>query len=366
MDRFDVLLTDELGPAIGDAAADAARRQSPRLAALPEKEVQRHARALFEAAVEALAAGGEPAEKHLQFAERLGADRARQGVSVDALLDGFQGGRALVIDTAIERGRAAGLSADDLLEGVTRVDRITTALESRMVHAHRAAELEMAHTRREAHTQVLRRVLLGEPGDLSPLNPSLRYQCLVSDISDPSAAARMERALADALAEGVAGFIDGRFAALVTRPPGLPEGAPIVVAAPAAQLNDIPALYGLCRQALRAAEKKTGLHHLTDLAVVTVTTTNQKLGHLLADSLLRNLTPSNRFHRLLAETALAHLDNAGHLEAAARALHVHPNTVKYRVRRFTEMTEQTLTPPQGAAITRTAQLWWALHTWLQQ
>jgi DNA-binding PucR family transcriptional regulator len=366
MDWLSALLADPMDQRVGDAAADAARQRSPRLAALPEEEIQRHARAVVEATVEALAAEGEPGERHLQFAERLGTDRAHQGVSVDALLDGFQGSRARIVEIVVERGRAAGISADDLLDGLTRLDRITTVLESRMVHAHRAAELDMARTRREAHAQVLRRVLLDEPGDRTPLDASQRYRCLVSDVSDPATAARIERALANVLAEGVAGFIDGRFAALVVRPPRLDRDHPTMIAAPPAQLDEIPTFYGLCRRALLAAGNEPGLHDLTDLALATVTVGNPQLGRLLASSLLPTLKHANEFHRLLAETVLAHLDNAGRLESTAQHLHVHPNTVKYRVKRFIELTGRHPTPSPGTAVTDTAQLWWALQTWLRQ
>ncbi|WP_344279734.1 helix-turn-helix domain-containing protein, partial [Actinomadura napierensis] len=126
-------------------------------------------------------------------------------------------------------------------------------------------------------------------------------------------------------------------------------------------------LYGLGRRALRAgtAAGLTGLRELADLALLTVTEAEPELGGLLAHRLLGGLDPDDPFHRGLAETALAYLDHGGRIEPAAAALHVHGNTVKYRIRRFQELTGRPLADPAaGAAVAGTAHWWWALHRWL--
>jgi hypothetical protein len=50
----------------------------------------------------------------------------------------------------------------------------------------------------------------------------------------------------------------------------------------------------------------------------------------------------------LAETVRTVLGNGGNLEASARALFVHTNTVRYRLRRATELTGCSATDPRGA------------------
>ncbi|MFD0903776.1 helix-turn-helix domain-containing protein, partial [Actinomadura sediminis] len=130
---------------------------------------------------------------------------------------------------------------------------------------------------------------------------------------------------------------------------------------------DVAPLYALGRGALRAgaAAGLTGLRDLADLALATVTDAEPELGGLLAAALLRGLDPADPFHRELAETALVHLDHGGRIEPTAAALHVHGNTVKYRVRRLQELTGRPpLDPSDGAAVARTAHLWWALRHWL--
>jgi DNA-binding PucR family transcriptional regulator len=49
---------------------------------------------------------------------------------------------------------------------------------------------------------------------------------------------------------------------------------------------------------------------------------------------------------VLAETLRAYLDGFGDVAATAAGLHVHPNTVRYRVRRVEEILGTSLTDPE--------------------
>jgi hypothetical protein len=90
-----------------------------------------------------------------------------------------------------------------------------------------------------------------------------------------------------------------------------------------------------------------------------------------ADDLLpeRALCGDSVAHRRLVETVIdpleaaggellrtlsVYLEGSGALEACARALFVHPNTVRYRLRRVSELTGRTPTNPRDALVLRTA------------
>lgn len=366
-DRF-LRLVGERGddPQLLEGAVRAARGRSEMVAALPEEETRRHTRALLRGVLTALVDGA-PGEDVLRAAERLGSDRARQGVPVAAFLDGYQAGRAHLVRTLIADGRRRGVPDALLLDGVSRIDEINTALVHRMVHAHRVAELEMARTTREGRVQMLRQLLHGESVPvLAPLDPDAEYHCVVSDVSDPAVAAGLEARLV-AAGPALCGLVDGRLAALVPRLPPPVRTGPLLVAAPPARPGAVAPLYDLGRRALRAgaAAALTGLRELAGLALLTVTEAEPDLGGLLAGGLLGGLDRDDPFHRELAATALAYLDHGGRIEPTAAALHVHGNTVKYRVRRFQELTGRALLDPSGgAAVERTAHWWWALRHWL--
>lgn len=56
----------------------------------------------------------------------------------------------------------------------------------------------------------------------------------------------------------------------------------------------------------------------------------------------------------LLATASVYLERAGSLEAAGRILFIHPNTVRYRLKRITEATGYTITEPRGGFTVRIA------------
>jgi PucR C-terminal helix-turn-helix domain/GGDEF-like domain len=65
----------------------------------------------------------------------------------------------------------------------------------------------------------------------------------------------------------------------------------------------------------------------------------------------------------LLRTLAAYLEGGGALEACARALYVHPNTVRYRLRRVGDITGYSPTEPRDAFVLRTALVVARLHDW---
>lgn len=356
---------------------EAARAQSPEVARLPEAENRRHVAVLLAAGLESLCGPEDPDEGHFATAEALGADRAAQGVPITALLRGVQAGRARAVRIAIERGRAVGVPDDVILEAVLDLDRYTGAMERHIINGHHNAELELARTARDTRAQLLRRLLL--PGEADPptddelrhagLRPGARYHCLVSDVTDPARARALEQRLA--AMGGVYGLVDGRLAGLSARLPADDDLAPevLLIAAPAAPPPALRDIHTLCAAALPIAARQglRGLRELTDLAVETALAAQPLFADLLASSLLTGLDPADEFHRELASTALAYLDHGQRLGHTAAALHLHPNTVRYRLDRLEELTALPLgetAVPARPTLRDALRSWWALHTWL--
>ncbi|MEU7525555.1 helix-turn-helix domain-containing protein [Saccharothrix sp. NPDC042600] len=345
-----------------------ARRSSADVAALPEAETRRHVQVLLAAALDFFERPGEPDERHFAAAEALGADRAAQGISIDGLLRGVQAGRAEAMRIATARGRAAGVPTEAILEAVLDMDRYTGALERHVVHGYHTAELELSRTTRDAATHLLRRLLLDDdavaPAELSRagLTPGRRYHCLVSDVSDPGRARVLEQHLRRS--GGVFGLVEGRLTGLAARVPAAVPGVLLVVA-PASALTAVHAVHPLCVAALGlAGAGATGVRHLTDLAGEVALHAQPVLADLLANS-LPGLDRADDFHRELVATAMVYLDHGQRLGHAAAALHVHPNTVRYRLDRLAEITGTRWDddpPPVLTSLRR----WWSLHVWLNR
>ncbi|WP_143163030.1 PucR family transcriptional regulator, partial [Couchioplanes caeruleus] len=192
-----------------------------------------------------------------------------------------------------------------------------------------------------------------------------RYHCLAADAADPAQIRCLEGALARR--GGVVAPVAGRLAGLVPRLPSpAPATAALVVTTPAVGLDRAPAAYALCLTALRAAGgdapagiRRTGMHGVAGLAGETALAAQPMLAGFLSESLLGGLDPGDEFHHELASTALAYLDHGQRLDRTAEALHLHPNTVRYRLRRLQELTGLA----ERLTVLETVRWWWALRSW---
>ncbi|WDZ87271.1 helix-turn-helix domain-containing protein [Micromonospora cathayae] len=401
---------------IVDEMVEAARTGSPEIARLPWAENRRHVAALLAAGLSSFERLTDPTERDFAEARRLGAARAAQGVSVTGLLRGVQAARRVVVETALGRGRAAGIPDTALLEGLLDLDRYAGALERALVDGYHAAERELAHTEQDARNRVLRTLLAAGPGDRAAdgtagnavggpaggavgpaggtaggavggtaggsvdgyradlvrigLRPDGSYHCVVTDVTDPARIRTAERRLSRCGA--VFGTVDDRLTGLSPHRPAADafDGTTLVVVAPARPLADLAAVHGLCAAALRAATEAglRGRHGLVDLAGETALAAQPALADLLSTTMLAALDPADGFHRQLASTALVYLDHGQRLDHTAAALHLHPNTVRYRLRRFQELVAvpPPLAEPGGGrwSVLVTVRWWWALRTWL--
>ncbi|WP_435589309.1 helix-turn-helix domain-containing protein [Micromonospora chalcea] len=370
---FGTLLRDlSADPAAVDEVARAARVNSPEVARLPADEVRRQVVLLLTSGLGALERHEDPAGRDFAEARRLGADRAAQGVTVAGLLRGVQAGRDRAVELVVRHGRAAGIPDEVLLEGLLTIGRYAAAVERAVVDGHRAAERDLLRTGAAARAHLLRRLLRDGPAGLPPaeltrfgLRPDGRYHCLVAAPPDPVRAHALQRQLIRH--GGLLGTVDERLAGLLPRPPDAVPADLLTLVTPAQPLARAPAMYALCLAALATAAHRRlrGLRQVTDLAGETALAAQPVLAELLRGTLLGALDPADDFHRELAGTALAWLHHGQRLDQTAAALHVHPNTVRYRLRRLRELTGG---PPveEGARCTvpETVHWWWALRSWL--
>jgi hypothetical protein len=192
---------------------------------------------------------------------------------------------------------------------------------------------------------------------------------VVSDAAEAEHLRSVERALT--AHGGTFAMLDGLLSGLAPRlpAPAALEVGTLVVTSPPVPLEEARQMYGLCVLALEAGVRsgQRGLHSVVDLAGEAALAAQPLLATLLGTALLRELNPADDFHRELAVTALSYLDNGQRLDHAATALHVHPNTVRYRLRRLREITALSTVggePGERLTVLESLRLWWALREWL--
>jgi len=339
----------------------AARANSALVAALPEHDVQRHVAALLAAVSSAFIDRVDLGES-VQVADRLAEDRALQGIPLAALLEGFQAGRQWVMTQIFEQ--CSTVEPKEIFEGLMELDGLANQIQNRLVHVYRETELSLTRTTHAVRLQALRTLLQGGPVSVEAgLDTRKRYHCVLADVSAPREARRFEAALTSA--DGLCGMVDGYLCAVSGR---LPEERfeILLVATPAVPMSDLAGAYRLCQTALVSARRRnlTGLRHLTTLALPLSIDSHPALGRMLVAENLSGLDPEDEFHQLLARTALAYLEHGGRTDLVAGALHVHPNTVKHRLRRMAELTAFNPVPTGKNSLAHAMRWWWALQSWL--
>ncbi|GAB7028818.1 hypothetical protein JCM4914_02790 [Streptomyces platensis subsp. malvinus] len=161
----------------------------------------------------------------------------------------------------------------------------------------------------------------------------------------------------DASGKPLVTTVDGEVAGLLAaRPEGLCRGLVVGLGAPA-PASRLAAEFVRATQALRAAVGSglVGVFTHEELGLRATVVALPAVGEQLVRLRLAPLTERGEDGVQLEEAVAAYLGQGMRLEAAARALYVHPNTLRNRLRRFEEITGTSLRDPADLA-----EVWWAL------
>ncbi|WP_234326533.1 PucR family transcriptional regulator [Streptomyces sp. NRRL S-337] len=151
--------------------------------------------------------------------------------------------------------------------------------------------------------------------------------------------------------------VDGEVAGLLAvRPEGLCRNLVVGLGAPA-PASGLAQEFVRATQALRAAVGSglVGVFTHEELGLRATVVALPDVGEQLVRLRLAPLAERGEDGAQLEEAVAAYLRQGMRLEAAARALYVHPNTLRNRLRRFEEITGTSLRDPADLA-----EVWWAL------
>ncbi|MFF9850912.1 helix-turn-helix domain-containing protein [Streptomyces litmocidini] len=353
------------------AAAAATAGELPAYRGLDEEETVGELLAVMGTALAALAEGREPSDRERAEFTDFGARRADQGVPLEPLLEAFRLTSRHAFDALYA---AAGPYESAVALALTRdfwlcCDHVSAAV----VDGHRRRGTERLRDGEERRALLLGRLLSGElPPDGLPtavrllgLDPGKEYLAFHAAVAPGHDAAAVEATLREHVAARLvepaghaAGPVEpaaGRVAGLVesgrigspTVPVGLGRALPLSRAhesyRQARRAGELAAAFGLRRP---VTDGELPLH----AAVLALPSTGEELvdrcfGH----------TSGNR-RATLVRSLDAYLTAEANAEAAATALYVHPNTLRYRLRAFTRATG--LDPGRAED---TMLIWWALR-----
>jgi hypothetical protein len=293
----------------------------------------------------------------------LGRGELRQGRTLDSLQSAYRIGARVAwrrISAAARRHRADPDQLAVLAEAIfAYIDELSADSVEGYAQAQREQEGERQRRRRELLSLLLR--------DPPAEEPELRAAAQAAGWRLPRSAAPLALAEADLATVGrrlstdaLVGSVDGIGCALVTGAPSQSRSAELaratqsVTAAlgPTVARADLGSSWALARAALRAAEAGVvegtspiaADAHLAELLILE----SGGLADRLAESRLAplaELTPAARAR--MEETALAFVQHGGNAAAMARALHLHPQTVRYRLTRLRELLGDQLDEPDA-------------------
>jgi hypothetical protein len=283
----------------------------------------------------------------------LGRGELRQGRTLDSLQSAYRVGARVAWRRVSAAARRDGADAEQLGLLAEAIFAYIDELSADSVEGYAQAQREQEGERQRRRRELLALLLREPPAEES----ELRAAAQTAGWRLPRSAAPLAVAEADLArvgrrlpADALVGSLDGIGCALVSGAASprataeLERATESVTAAlgPAVPRAELGGAWSLAKAALRAAEAGAiawttllvAEDHLADLVIF------ESGG--LADRLVRSrlaplaeLTPAGRAR--MEETALAFVQHGGNAAAMARALHLHPQTIRYRLARLREL-----------------------------
>ncbi|WP_030348166.1 helix-turn-helix domain-containing protein [Streptomyces sp. NRRL S-1022] len=340
----------------------------PSYRAVPRELLDRVWQRHFQRALTVLREGTVPAPEDFREAE-VARDRAARGVPLGDGLRAFRRALGAIRDLFIAEATGRGLDPGLVVDRTRCLWELVDVASLQIAAVHRQAEADSAVFDARRRADFLRGLLHGTlsaaeihgGAAIYGLDASRPYRAVRAvpygdagpDTLDRSLESRGRRngrgALFTVLDEAVAGVVEAR-----------PETGDLQVTAGLGPPTALAAAHrsfraaGRLLQAARAYGLR-GVYDLGDLSWRVAVVAEPELAELLVDRYLRPLEAEGEFGALVEESVRAYLEGGRRVRDVARSAHVHVNTVRYRLRRFEELTGTSLDAPDTAV-----EVGWAL------
>lgn len=342
----------------------ALRRDVAFYARIPANAVAAGVRDDAVAAISGLGRGEGPGRPELETAARVGAERAEQGVPIEALLQAFRVGGREILARARRHAGELDLGAETLLDlselGLAWLDAVSV----RAARGHRDAELarlraDVLHRAAFLHAALHGTLAASElraQAKAVGLDGAATFSAVRARATPDMPVHRLQALLAErsgGAAEFV-GVVDGDVAGVVPMVPELPASV-VAGVGPAVALERIAESYASASRALTAAIAfgRTGVHQLEALALEAAVL-DDRIGGALERRCLAALDALGEQGRAIQETLSVFLATGKRFEQAARQLSIHPNTLRHRIARYEKLTGLDLRSTQDMVATWTA------------
>jgi hypothetical protein len=332
------------------------REEIPDFRRLPAERLADAVRGNVSRALAALKELRDPTPDELERAAAVGRERAEQGLTVDAVLHGYRISITAVWSRFGELARAEGADVASVLAFSETLWHWGDAVMDVVAAAHREVELEQAREEQQRRDAFVFALLTGtlDADELRRESATFGLDPERAYVPFRARNATHRAALAIAGTGGLFIALDHDVAGIAAQPPQAPPKVTVGYAPPA-RLDALPTGFALASRALQTALAfgQQGAFSLAELSIRPAILADEALGDAFAE---RHLAPAQALGMELEETLRTYLDQGMRIEDTARALHVHANTLRHRLKRYEEATGTSLRDPRVMV-----ELWWALE-----
>jgi putative transposase len=328
-------------------------RELPTYAGVPTSALQASIERNLNIVLRALGSGVAPKPSELPEAEITGRERARQGVPIEDMMRAYRLNIGNVQRRFLELAALNGVPAETALDGARLLWSVSDAFTVRLALAYQELSVENALHDAHRRSEFVRSLLAGtmDPAELDRgctlygLDPGASY-CAVRARGGGSVEELRRMLEHSGSAPGrpaLVGALGGDCAGVVTRRPAVGEGRVAGIGAEV-PLAEIASSFRTATRALDVAAQlgREGVFGLEELTWRLAAASHDDVGRYLVERYIAPLHAEGEFGVLLEDTLRAYFDNGLSIKETAETLVIHVNTLRYRLRRFGEITGSSL------------------------
>jgi hypothetical protein len=356
----------ERADGLADKLLELLRAQLPVYADETLGALRDRVRVVLDLAITRLRQGDVPDSRDAEALAILARGWAAEGLPLDQR--SFQVGARHVVAVVASHAAELELDAATMFELQNRVWEWATMCASILADAHRDHAVALARRDAAARAEFLRDLAAGrvtperlaQASDTYALNIDELYFAVCARCEDPAVGSALEahvrRSGSTDDRRTLQVVVDGRLLAVAPQAP-TPYGDVTIAVGAATSLEDAHASFSEALEALATARAFgiTGVVDLASLGPLPLITEAQTFALRLTHRHMRELDARGASGAAIEQTIRTLLDHDRNVEAAAAELHVHRNSIRYRVGRFHELTGLDLRKTEDLVTT-----WWLL------
>ncbi|MFE0420341.1 PucR family transcriptional regulator [Streptomyces tendae] len=285
-----------------------------------------------------------PAPADMAEAQSTTIARLRAGLPIEDIIRGYRLSISATFEQFVDIAKDAGLAQDELMKGTGLLWGLSDLFVAQAVLAHQRYAVEVVIGETRLRNDHVRAVLDGKvsragldqwlPDTHGPFR-ALLARVTEGEVDVDEARLKVETALSRANVRSVIGVVDGMVTGYVVGAvPHAVEGLSIAVGH-LVQLGDLPASLQIARRLL-AADRDEAVSTVETCGWRLTVDTIEPLARHLRSRYVDPLLELGEFGLDLLATLGAYLESDRHVDRCAAALNLHPNSLRYRLRRLSD------------------------------